>query len=85
MVAQVEYGWTYIAPNTSTSVFIPDNQAVAYSARVFGLSAPGVLNPKGHITLTQGGRTVMSTARRPGSSMSRTMPRLTQSTSTCLA
>jgi hypothetical protein len=57
MAAWREYRFDYIAPNAGASVFIhgySHTQAVSYSAVVHPGSGPGVLNPKGHINMTQG-------------------------------
>jgi hypothetical protein len=57
MPANLEYRFTYIAPNTGANVFIhgyAENAAVVYSARVYAGSGPGVPNPVGHATISQG-------------------------------
>lgn len=52
-----DIGWVTIASNSSTSWFVhgfTNNEAVAFSIVVFPGSGPGVPNPSGHATLTQG-------------------------------
>jgi len=56
-MAVVDLGWATVAANSSFQWFIhgwSSNQAVTYSIVVFGAPAPGVLNPLGKATLTQG-------------------------------
>ena len=53
----VDEGWTTIGPNQSQDWFIhgfDSKTAVVYSMAVFGAPAPGVLNPQGDATLSQG-------------------------------
>ena len=57
MSASVVFRFDYVAPNSSTSLFIhgySTKEAVNYSAVVYPGSGPGVLFPLGHINLTQG-------------------------------
>ena len=57
MSAGLEYRFSYIEANSGASVYIhgyAESLAVAYSARVYAIGAPGVPYPGGHCRLTDG-------------------------------